>query len=557
MSRAHDIQPHQPLWWQSGVIYQIYPRSFKDSNGDGVGDLAGIIEKLDYLSWLGVEALWLSPIYPSPMVDFGYDISNFTGIDPLFGELATFDKLVAQAHQRNLKIIMDYVPNHSSDRHPWFIASRSARDNPKRDWYVWADPKSDGSPPNNWLANWGGSAWEWDAATGQYYLHSYHKAMPDLNWRNPAVKAAMFDVARFWLDRGVDGLRVDSAHYIMKDPLMRDNPSNPHPGGYKPITDYDAQLHINDKAHPDAHQVYRELRQLLDSYSEKSPRMAVGEMHIFDWPVWASYYGLQLDEMHMPLNFGLLTIPWQAAAVRNLVHAVEAALPPGAWPNYVLSNHDEPRIATRVGAEQARVAMVLLLTLRGTPTLYYGEEIGMRDGEIPPEYVQDPWEIGQPGKGVGRDPERTPMQWDASPNAGFCPPAVKPWLPISSGYKQLNIAVEREDSHSMLTLTRMLLQLRRATPALTAGSYASIENAPDDCFIYMRQSEHQRFLIALNFSDNEQRIRLAGLDNGRILLSTHLDREEPVELTSLDLRGNEGCVIEVERSSAAKNPNRG
>jgi alpha-glucosidase len=268
-------------------------------------------------------------------------------------------------------------------------------------------------------------------------------------------------------------------------------------------------------------------------------------MHIFDWPEWASYYGLQLDEMHMPLNFGLLSIPWKAAAVQKLVNAVESALPAGAWPNYVLSNHDEPRIAARVGAEQARIAMLLLLTLRGTPTVYYGEEIGMHDGEIPPEYIQDPWEIAQPGKGVGRDPERTPMQWDASPNAGFCAPTIKPWLPIPADYKQTNVAVEREDSHSMLALTRALLQLRRATPALSVGSYAAIEGAPGDCFVYTRQSENQRFLIALNFSSNEQRIRLAGLGNGRILLSTHLDHEEAVELTSLSLRGNEGCVIEI------------
>lgn len=544
---AGDPQPQHALWWQQGVIYQVYPRSFKDSNGDGVGDLAGIIAKLDYLSWLGVDAIWLSPIYPSPMVDFGYDISNFTDIDPLFGDLATFDALVAQAHQRDLKIIMDYVPNHTSDQHPWFIESRSSRTNPKRNWYVWADAKADGSPPNNWLASWSGSAWEWDAATGQYYLHSYHKAMPDLNWRNPTVKQAMFDVVRFWLDRGVDGLRIDSAHRIMKDPQLRDNPPNPNPRdtAYKPITDYDSQLHLNDKAHPDVHEVYRELRQLLDAYSVTSPRMAVGEMHIFDWQVWVRYYGLQLDELHMPLNFGLISIPWKASAVQQLVNAVEAALPPGAWPNYVLSNHDEPRIATRVGLEQARVAMMLLLTLRGTPTLYYGEEIGMHDGEIPPAYIQDPWEIYQPGKGLGRDPERTPMQWDDTPNAGFCSPTVRPWLPIAAGSRQTNVASERENPHSMLALTHRLLQLRRITPALAGGSYASIEGVPKDCFVYTRQSGKQRLLIALNFSANEQRIQLPELGNGHILLSTHLDRGEALELASLDLRGDEGCIIEI------------
>lgn len=547
VSMAGDIQQQHALWWQQGVIYQVYPRSFQDTNVDGIGDLAGIIAKLDYLSWLGVDAIWLSPIYPSPMVDFGYDIRDFTDIDPLFGDLATFDKLVTEAHQRNLKIIMDYVPNHTSDQHPWFIESRSSRANPKRDWYVWADAKANGSPPNNWLASWGGSAWEWDASTGQYYLHSYHKAMPDFNWRNPAVKEAMFDVVLFWLDRGVDGLRIDSAHRIMKDPQLRDNPPNPNPRdtGYKPITDYDSQLHLNDKAHPDIHEVYRELRQLLDAYSTRSPRMAVGEMHIFDWPVWASYYGLQLDELHMSLNFGLISIPWQANRVQQLVNAVEAALPPGAWPNYVLSNHDEPRIATRVGPEQARVAMLLLLTLRGTPTLYYGEEIGMQDGEIPPAYIQDPWEIHQPGKGLGRDPERTPMQWDDIPNAGFCLPDVKPWLPVAADYAETNVASEREDGHSILALTRALLQLRRSTSALAVGSYTSIESVPDDCFAYIRQSGEQRLLIALNFSSNEQQLHLPELDNGRLLLSTHLDREEAIELASFELRGNEGCIIEM------------
>jgi alpha-glucosidase len=542
----HNAQPDQALWWQQGVIYQVYLRSFKDSNGDGIGDLQGVISKLDYLTWLGVDALWLSPIYPSPMVDFGYDVSNYIDINPLFGDLATFDLLIAQAHQRGLKVIMDYVPNHTSDQHPWFLQSRSSRHSPRRDWYVWADPKPGGSPPNNWLASWGGSAWEWDPTTHQYYLHSYHKAMPDLNWRNPAVKAAMFDVVRFWLDRGVDGLRIDSAQRIMKDPQLRDNPPNPNPNvsAYKPLVAYDSQLHLNDKGHPDIHAVYRELRQLLDTYSAQSPRVALGEMHIYDWPVWARYYGEQLDELHMPLNFGLVSVPWHASTVQHLVDAVEAALPPGAWPNYVLDNHDEPRIATRIGQEQARVAAMLLLTLRGTPTLYYGNEIGMHNSEIPPQYIQDPAEKNLPSMGFGRDPERTPMQWDDSPNAGFCPLTVDPWLPIAPDYKQVNVAAQRQDRYSMLSLTRALLRLRRATPALALGSYTSIEGAPADCFVYTRQFGGQRRLIALNFSSNEQQVQLPIMSTARILLSTHLDREEPVDLTSLRLRSNEGCIID-------------
>jgi len=543
---------HQ-AWWQEGVIYQIYPRSFQDSNGDGIGDLAGIISRLDYLAWLGIDAIWLSPIYPSPMVDFGYDVSNYVDIDPIFGDLATFDRLVAETHRRGMKIIMDYVPSHSSDQHPWFLESRSSRNNPKRDWYVWADAKPDGSPPNNWLASWGGSSWEWDETTQQYYLHSYHVKMPDLNWRNPAVKAAMFDVARFWLDRGVDGLRVDSAQRIMKHPQMIDNPPNPNPQAlanvYKLHGDYDSQLHINDKGHADVHGVYRELRQLLDSYGSSSPRMMIGEVHIFDWPEWASYYGGHLDEMHMPLNAGLLGIPWQARNVQQVIDAIEAVLPPGAWPDYVLGNHDEHRLVSRIGAQQARAAMLLLLTLRGSPTIYYGDEIGMHDIPVPPELVKDPWEISVPGLGLGRDPERSPMQWDASPNAGFCPPDVTPWLPIAADYRQINVAVERSDPRSLLALTHALLHLRRATPALSLGSYQPVADAPDDCFLYLRQHGLHRYLIALNFSPDEQHISLPAPGSGRLLLSTFLDRQEAVKLSDFRLRGYEGGIIELEHNA--------
>jgi len=405
-------------WWQHGIIYQIYPRSFKDSNGDGVGDLQGIISQLAYLNWLGVEAVWISPFYPSPMVDFGYDVSNYTDVDPIFGDLATFDELVQQAHQHGIKVIIDLVINHTSDQHPWFLESRSSRDASRRHWYIWADPQPGGSPPNNWVSFFGGSAWEWDAATGQYYLHSYDRRQPDLNWRNPEVQAAMFDVLRFWLERAVDGFRIDAAHMIMKDPQLRDNPPNLTGARVmpKPMGDYDAQLHLYDKGHPDVHGIYRTLRRLLDSYSVEQPRVAIGEMHILDWKEWASYYGANLDEMHMPINFGLVSAAWNAQALRQSVDTLEAHLPPGAWPNDVLGNHDEPRIASRVGPAQARLAMMALLALRGTPTLYYGDEIGMHNGDIPPERVYDPVEKNIPGLGLGRDPARTPMQWDRSPH---------------------------------------------------------------------------------------------------------------------------------------------
>jgi alpha-glucosidase len=534
-------------WWQRGIIYQIYPRSFKDSNGDGIGDLQGIISQLDYLTWLGVDALWLSPFYPSPMADFGYDITDYCNVDPIFGDLETCDVLIEQAHQRDLKVIIDFVPNHTSDEHPWFLMSRRSRQNPKRDWYIWADPRPDGSPPNNWLSVMGGPAWEWDNSTAQYYLHTFLKKQPDLNWRNPAVKAAMFDVIRFWLDRGIDGFRVDAAHYILKDPDLRDNPLNLSAQRvlHKPMGDYDSQLHLYDNGHTDVHTIYRELRHVLDRYSTTQPRLLMGEVHIFDRQVWASYYGADLDELHMPFNFDLLGAAWNAQAIRQSVEALETHLPPGAWPNNVLGNHDEPRIITRVGPALARLAVLLLLTLRGTPTLYYGDEIGMHNGDIPPDRVSDPMEKNMPA--LGRDPERTPMQWDRSPHAGFCSPGTEPWLPLPADYQQINVAVERDDPHSLLSLTRRLIELRRSRPALSIGSYCAIDGVSDGCFVYLRQSDGQHYLIVLNFSGQEQVVKLPEMGNGRILLSTYLDREEPVDLAFLRLRGEEGYLLKVEK----------
>lgn len=545
--RNKDTNP----WWKTGVVYEIYPRSFQDSDGDGVGDLAGITSRLNYLSWLGVDAVWLTPFYSSPMKDFGYDVAGYTDVDPLFGDLAVFDELVEQAHERNLKIIVDFVPNHSSSEHPWFKESRSSRDNPKRDWYIWRDPKSDGSPPNNWVSMFGGPAWEWDEATEQYYLHSFLKEQPDLNWRNPELKEEMFDAARFWLDRGVDGLRIDMAHAIMKDPELRDNPPNPDPeaGLHKAMGDYDLQLHVHDLDHPDVHNIYRELRAFLDSYGDNgNSRMAMGEMHIFDWARWATYYGENLDELHMPLNFGLLNVSWTAADVRSVVDDVEVALPDGAWPNWVLGNHDEQRVASRVGPAQARVAMMLLLTLRGTPTLYSGEELGMENVPVPPESAQDPWGKNLPELGLGRDPYRTPMQWDTDPNAGFSAPNVDPWLPIAERYEQTNVAVESEDSASMLSLTRALLELRRTATSLAIGNYEPLVGIPEDCLVYVRHYGTERYLVALNFSHEERDLNLPHSGEGNIVVSTYLDREGHVDLEALHLRGDEGCVLRISDS---------
>jgi alpha-glucosidase len=524
------------LWWQRGIIYQIYPRSFMDSNGDGVGDLPGIIGKLDYLTWLGVDAIWLSPIYPSPMADFGYDVSDYTGIDPLFGTLADFDALAAQAHARGLKVMLDFVPNHSSDEHPWFVESRSSRDNPRRDWYIWRDPAPDGGPPNNWLSYFGGSAWAWDAATGQYYLHLFDTKQPDLNWRNPAVQSAMLDALRFWLDRGVDGFRVDVIWLMIKDEQFRDNPPNPNfLPEHRPLA---ALLPIYSGDQPEVHDIIAMMRRLLDSYEQ---RMMVGEIYL---PIerLITYYGVNGSGAHLPFNFQLIGMAWNARVIGAAIDAYEAALPPDGWPNWVLGNHDQHRIASRVGAAQARVAAMLLLTLRGTPTMYYGDEIGMRNVDIPAELAHDPQEKGHPGLGIGRDPERTPMQWDASPNAGFS--SGRPWLPLADDYATVNVAAEREDPRSMLMLYQRLIALRRAAPALEIGGYAPVP-AGGDVLAYLRQAGEQRFLIALNLGHQDQAIELDARASGRIILSTHLDRADQPVSGSLALRADEGVIVEL------------
>ena len=525
-------------WWQTGVIYQIYPRSFMDSNADGVGDLAGIARKLDYLQWLGVNALWLSPIYPSPMADFGYDIVNHTDIDPLFGTLADFDALILQAHHRNLKVIMDYVPNHTSDEHPWFQESRSNLTNEKRDWYIWRDPAPDGAPPNNWLSLFGGSAWELDKQTGQYYLHLFNVKQPDLNWRNPAVREAMYNVLRFWLERGIDGFRVDVLWMLIKDDQFRDNIMNPDWRSNDPP--YTRQFATYTEDQPGIHDIVRDMRTLIDSYGE---RVFIGEIYM---PLLRliQYYGEQLDEAHLPFNFQFVTMPhWNATAIRKIVDEYEQALPTGAWPNWVLGNHDRPRIATRVGREQARVAQMMLLTLRGTPTCYYGDELGMENGYVPLEMIHDPQGEGNPEH--SRDPIRTPMQWDSSVNAGFCPPDVTPWLPVASDYQIYNVAVEQNDSCSFLALVRRLLELRRSSPALVLGSYRSLDQENDACFVYLREQNEQRYLVVLNHSSQEQIVRLPEVGQGRIVLSTHMDRESEVDLAEFQLRANEGYLVEI------------
>ena len=516
-------------------MYQVYPRSFADSNGDGVGDLAGITERLEHLAWLGVDAVWLSPFYRSPMRDFGYDISDHTDVDPLFGTLDDFDALVARAHALRLKLIVDYVPNHTSSDHPWFAASRASRDDPLRDWYVWRDPAPGGGPPNNWVSIWGGPAWAWDERTRQYWLHIFLEEMPDLNWRNAELREAMFDVARFWLERGVDGFRIDVALFVAKDPQLRDNPPA-LPGQcyfHKDFGGWDDQLHAHDQAHPDGHAIWREFRALLESF-DPPRRVSIAEVHVFDPVEWAEWFGEALDEFHLPFNFSLLQAPWEAASIAATVRSFDGALPEGAWPNWVLGNHDEARVTSRVGAEAARVAMMLLLTLRGTPTLYYGDELGMPDVAVPPERMHDPQARIDPA--LSRDPQRSPMPWEPGPGHGFS--AAEPWLPFAPGADALSVARQVQDPDSMLSLTRALLAARRASAALTLGAWEPFE-APDGVFAYRRIAADDERVVLLNFAAEPRVVELAG--DWEVEVATGAGGAEP-------LGGNAGVLLRPARS---------
>ena len=530
-------------WWKSGVIYQIYPRSFMDSTGDGVGDLQGVIDKLDYLNdgtenSLGVDAIWFSPIFPSPMADFGYDVADYCNIHPLFGSLTVFDKLVSEAHQRAIKIILDFVPNHSSNRHPWFLESRSNRQNPKRDWYIWRDAKADGSLPNNWGSAFGGPVWEWDEKTGQYYLHSFLKEQPDLNWRNPQVKKAMLDVLRFWMERGVDGFRMDVIGMIMKDPSLRDNPFLEEvPASSDSV--YSRQQHLYDQDQDEVHDVIREIRKVLDEYPQ---RVGIGEVW-YELPRWIKYYGADNDELQMPFNFRLMSVPWNARAIQESVDEMEGALPDFAWSNYVLNNHDSPRLISKIGEAQARIAAMLLLTLRGTPTLYYGEELGMENSVIDKDSMRDPQGL-RLGAEKSRDPGRNPMQWTGDRYAGFS--VVDPWLPLSSNYPEKNVRVESKAPLSMLSLYRKLIHLRKQQPALQVGSYRAIQVKSPDCFVFERELADDHFLIALNFSAKQVDLNLPEFSSGKIILSTYLDQHEVLVSNELKLRENEGAILKIE-----------
>lgn len=535
------------LWWQKGIVYQIYPRSYQDSNGDGIGDLNGIRQRLDYIQSLSVDAIWLSPIFPSPMHDFGYDVADYCAINPMFGNMNDFDALLAEIHAGGMRLILDLVPNHTSDEHEWFLESRQSRDNLKRDWYIWRDPAPDGGPPNNWLSFFGGPAWTFDEHTGQYYLHQFVTQQPELNYRNPEVKTAMLDVMRFWLDRGVDGFRVDVIWLMLKDEEFRDEPENPDWDGVKP---FDRIQHIRTMNLPGVHDIIRDMRSVLDEYDE---RMMVGEIYLPNDELM-KYYGTRradgsYDECHLPFNFQLIQLPWKAQRVRKAVDDYDGDLPPGGWPNWVMGNHDQHRMASRVGSHQARVANMLLLTLRGLPTNYYGEEIGMENVDIPPEFIQDPPAVNQPEIAhiVGRDPERTPMQWDDSPNAGFAPAGIVPWLPVAKDYAVRNVKVQEKDPTSMLRMYRSITKLRRAEPALNVGSYISLDTAQEDVFAYRRSSvDGDDFLVVLNFGGQTLRLDLSAAgEKARIEISTGLHRSGETDLEALALGSNEGLILRL------------
>ncbi len=528
-------------WWRRGVIYQVFPLTFMDASGDGIGDLRGVAQRLDYVASLGVAAIWLSPIYPSPLVDFGYDVADYQAVDQRFGTLGDFDRLVAAAHRRGLRVILDFVPNHTSDRHPWFVESRSSSDNPRRDWYIWRDPRPDGGPPNNWVSYFG-SAWTYDPPTGQFYFHQFREQQPDLNYDNPAVLQAMLDVLRFWLDRGVDGFRVDVISLLAKDPELRDEAPNPafRDGDFL----WHRNLHTGTQDLPAVHDIIRAFRGLLDGYGDT---VLIGELDPI--PNLMRYYGAALDECHLPFNFGLVNgLPWTARDVRAAVEAYDRAIPPGAWPNWVLGNHDRPRVAARIGPAPARVATMLVLTLRGTAFCYYGDELGMLHADVTAKGNRDHQGYADLATAVrfSRDPFRAPMQWDAGPNAGFCPPSTRPWLPLARDWQTLNAAAESGDRASMLSLFRALVGLRAEREAIALGSYATVEGVGGEILAYERRAGADRVVVALNFSSSPAMIDLSTIaPSGRVLLSTALDRAGGETLSGLALRPDEGVVVDV------------
>jgi alpha-glucosidase len=574
-------------WWQEAVFYQIYPRSFADGNGDGIGDFIGMTAKLDYLKDLGIDAIWLSPHFPSPQFDVGYDISDYVDVAPEYGTLADFQRFLDGAHQRGLRVILDLVLNHTSHLHLWFQASRSSRHHAKRDWYIWRDgrpsPKGgrevggegEGLPPNNWLSPFGGPAWEYDAVTDQYYYHYFLKEQPDLNWRNPEVKKAMWEVVRFWLDMGVDGYRLDAIGTIFEDPAMPDHEgaltgelrrklNHGFPDGTDPkVTAAWQQIYRHQSGQPGVHELIQELRQVVDGYPD---RVLVGES------AEISYYGDGRNELHLVFNFPLmrtnrLAPAWIRANQRDRL----SLLPPGAWPCNTLNNHDASRVLSRYGDSEhndaiARTSLALMLTLRGTPFLYNGEEIGMSDYFLtdislfvdPPAIMYYHKEVANgmpPHEALAqaardtRDRARTPFQWDNTPNAGFSPEGVRAWLPVNPNYTEgINVADQQNDPKSMLCFYKDLLRLRKQNPALISGEYKPLHEASSDYLAFLRESDSpgQTCLVVLNLSDRAHRIKLALPGRtARCIFSTHKSTNEKSTNESVSLEHLEMTPFEI------------
>jgi alpha-glucosidase len=484
-------------WWQHAVFYEVYPRSFDDSNGDGIGDLNGITSKLDYLHDLGVDAIWITPCFPSPQVDFGYDISDYENIDPMYGTLADFDHLVSEANKRDIRVILDFVLNHTSDQHPWFLDSKSSRTSAHRDWYIWRDSKGSGQPPNNWLSTFGLSAWQFDPTTNQYYYHYFYPQQPDLNWRNPVVEHAMFDVTRFWYKRGVAGFRLDAVDSLFEDPNLTDNPVLP---GTDKFGRPNMEEHYNKKL-PEMHLVLQRLRKVADEYQA----VLIGETWTSQVKELEQYYGHDGNELQLPMDLMLTNLPLSAATFRDHINAVDAAR---GWPTYVITNHDIRRSYSRYGDgvhndDIAKMMAGLYLTLRGTPIMYYGEEIGMQNNDPKRKQdVKDPIGIlGWPTE-KGRDGERTPMQWTSGPNAGFT--TGTPWLPIPPSAKTHNVAVESADPHSIFSFYKEVLHLRKTEAALLEGSYVPLNSSDPNVLSYLRKSASGSILVVLNFSATAQ-----------------------------------------------------
>lgn len=548
-------------FWQRGpVVYQIYPRSFKDGNADGQGDLRGITEQLAYLNGadsnsLGIDAIWISPFYPSPMADGGYDISDYTNVDPRFGNIDDFKELVAAAHKRNIKVVVDFVPNHTSDEHPWFQQSRlsDAENNPKRDWYIWRDGKSDGSPPNNWLSVFphreynkatagylltAQSAWTYDEARGQFYLHSFSVKQPDLNWANPEVRAAMKEAMRFWLNLGVDGFRVDVADHLGKHPNFPDELPNPSYAKGTDNPDWILQRH-HSKSHPS---LFGYLIEMTDTLAEYEEKFMVVEVHVDRKSTldgYLQYYQHVNPALCMPFNFEGLKLPWTAQAQQEFLDHYLLAMQPGYVPNHVLGNHDVSRVASRIGRPAARSAALMQLALPGMVYIYYGEECGMEDVPIPPDLVQDPYD--------GRDPERTPMVWSADTNAGFTT-ADKTWLPVSPDYPKLNVQAQLADPQSFLSLYKALIEVRKTSDALRFGTYTPLHTKEPDILGFTREHNNERFLVLISFSSKTVSVDVSRRQNhgARIIISSGMDRNgQTVMLDKLNLRAYEGLLIRL------------